>query len=126
MYFDRSLIATETDGSKIAQTDVVQRNPNFNIGRDIRGEAYAAFAMSSFTTFNSFIYNSDIMNVFIFFYTSGIKPNSVSYIFNPNWNYYSTYMGVDKFFSTKVQLSICNVTIQIHYVVLFFDTCLAT
>ena len=73
LYFNHVLVATETEGTTISQGNpLVERNPNFNIGRNVRGEAYAPISISSFTTFNTFIDNENIMNVFMFFVTSGM------------------------------------------------------
>jgi len=72
LYFNQLLVATETEGTTISQGNPpVERNPNFNIGRNVRGEAYAPISISSFTTFNTFIEMENIMNVFLFFVTSG-------------------------------------------------------
>uniref|UniRef100_A0A7M5VBW7 Uncharacterized protein n=1 Tax=Clytia hemisphaerica TaxID=252671 RepID=A0A7M5VBW7_9CNID len=72
LYFNHLLVATETEGTPISQGGnlPVERNPNFNIGRNVRGEAYAPISISSFTTFNTFIESENIMNVFLFFVTS--------------------------------------------------------
>ena len=60
------LVATETEGTPNLQGGnlPVERNPNFNIGRNVRSEAYAPISISSFTTFNTFIEIERIMDMF--------------------------------------------------------------
>lgn len=64
------LVAADNSGTKIKGTAQNELNPNFSIGRNIRGEAYAAMKISSFTTFNTYIEVADVPNVYLFFWSS--------------------------------------------------------
>ena len=72
MYYNYQLKATDSSGTTITGTQVMEANPNFSIGRNVRGPSfyYAKFDISSFTTFNKFIPEADISNVYLFFWSS--------------------------------------------------------
>ena len=72
VYFNALLKATDPIGTAITGSQVIEANPNFSMGRNVRGPSfyYSDFTTSSFTTFNKFIPESEIVNVYLFFWSS--------------------------------------------------------
>ena len=72
VYFNARLKATDPTGTAITGTQVIESNPNLSIGRNVRGPSfyYAKLQVSSFTAFNKFIPESDVVNVHMFFWSS--------------------------------------------------------
>ena len=73
LYYNYMLKVTDSTGTTIEGADLNEANPNFCIGRNLHGPtfSYGQFQISSFTTFNSFVPDTDIINIFLFFWNSG-------------------------------------------------------
>jgi len=72
LYYDAQLKAKDPTGTEIQETDLVESNPNLAIGRNLHGPSFAfgRFHLASFTTFNSYIKEQEIINTSIFFWST--------------------------------------------------------